>query len=164
MTPVSRAQFLRGDWQGRKPDLKPPWALAEPAFSNACDACGKCVSACDEQIVFISRSGIPSLNFAKGGCTFCGECSAVCETGALLRTHEPGELPWGLQAEISESCLAKRGTSCVRCIEECEYDAIVATPLLGGRTRLQVDTTVCTGCGMCVATCPTNVISLNNPA
>jgi len=164
MTLVSRAQFLGGDWRGQKPDFKPPWALAEPAFSNACDACGKCVPACNERIIFISRSGIPSLNFLKSGCTFCGECSAVCETGALLRTHEPGELPWQLQAVISESCLAKRGTSCVRCIEECEYDAIVASPLLGGRTRMQVDTTACTGCGMCVATCPVNVISLHYPA
>lgn len=164
MTPVSRAQFLRGDWRGQTPDHKPPWALAEPAFSNACDACGKCVSACHERIIVMSRSGVPSLDFSKGGCTFCGECSVACKPGALLRSHEPGEFPWDLQAAISESCLAKRGTSCVRCIEECEYDAIVASPQLGGRVNMQVDTTACTGCGMCINTCPVDVISLHSRA
>jgi len=164
MNSISRAQFLRGDWRGRKPDLRPPWALAEPAFSDACDGCGKCVTACEEKIIFISSRKLPLLDFSQGGCTFCGECSSVCETGALQQTHEPGELPWQLQAGISDNCLSKRGTSCVRCIEECEYDAIVARPALGGRTKMQIDHTVCTGCGMCIATCPVNEISLECPA
>jgi len=164
MNSISRAQFLRGDWRGKKPDLRPPWALAEPDFSDACDGCGKCVTACEEKIVFMSFRKLPLLDFSRGGCTFCGECSVVCETGAIQRAHDPGELPWQLQAGISESCLAKRGTSCVRCVEECEYDAILARPALGGRTRMQVDHIACTGCGMCIATCPVKEISMECPA
>lgn len=163
MNSISRAQFLRGDWQGQKPDLRPPWSLAEPAFSDACDGCGKCVTACKENIVFMSFRKLPLLSFLDGGCTFCGECSAVCDTGALQRTPKPGELPWRLKAEISVSCLAKQGTSCVRCIEECEYDAIVARPALGGKTNLQIDASVCTGCGMCISTCPVDSIQLKLP-
>lgn len=164
MNSISRAQFLRGDWRGEKPDLRPPWALLEPGFSNACDGCGKCVTACSEKIIFMSLRKLPRLDFSQGGCTFCGECSSECEPGVLQRTHEPGKLPWQLQASISKNCLAKRGTSCVRCIEECEYDAIVSTPALGGRTKMRVDHTACTGCGMCISTCPVDVISLKCPA
>lgn len=163
MNSISRAQFLRGDWRGQNFHLRPPWALAEPAFSSACDGCGKCVSACEEKIIFMSRRKLPLLDFSKGGCTFCGECSTVCETGALKRSHEPGQLPWRLQAGISDACLAKRGTSCVSCIEECECDAIVAGPALGGRMEILIDTMACTGCGICIKKCPVDAISLNNP-
>jgi len=163
MNSISRAQFLRGDWRGQKPDLRPPWALSEPAFSSACDGCGKCVTACEEKIISMSFRKLPLLDFSRGGCTFCGECSTVCETGALKRSLEPGQLPWRLQAGISGACLAKRGTNCVSCIEECEYDAIVARPALGGRMKMHIDAMACTGCGICIKTCPVDAISLNNP-
>ena len=163
MNSISRAQFLRGDWHGKKPDLRPPWALAEPAFSNACNGCGKCVTVCEEKIIFISIRKLPSLDFSRGGCTFCGECTHVCETGALLPTQKPDGLPWQLKARIDDYCLAKHGTSCVRCIEECEHDAIVAKPMLGGRSKMQIDNLVCTGCGMCVGICPVNAVSMERP-
>ncbi len=162
MKHLSRAQFLRGDWRGQHPDLRPPWALAEPGFSNTCDGCGKCVTACGEKIIFMSFRKLPLLDFTIGGCTFCGDCAAVCDSGALQHTHETGQLPWPLQADISAACLAKRGTACVRCIEACEVTAIVATPALGGCTDMRIDAAACTGCGMCVATCPTSAISLSN--
>jgi len=164
MKHVSRAQFLRGDWRGQHPDLRPPWALAEPGFSDTCDGCGKCVAACGEKIIFMSFRKLPLLDFTTGGCTFCGDCAAVCDSGALQHAHEIGQLPWPLQAEISAACLAKRGTACVRCVEVCEYDAIVAMPALGGRTEMHIDAMACTGCGMCIATCPVNAMALNNLA
>lgn len=164
MSTISRAQFLRGDWRGKKPDIRPPWALPEPEFSSACDGCGKCVTACKEKIISISFRKLPELNFSQAGCTYCGECSAVCAPGALHHKHQPGELPWQLKAVINDKCLARRGTNCVRCIEECEYDAIVAKPTLGGRINMRVDHSACSGCGMCISTCPVNEISLAYPA
>jgi len=164
MNSISRAQFLRGDWRGKKPDLRPPWALAEPAFFDACDGCGKCVTACAEKIIFISSRKLPLLDFSQGGCTFCGECANACETGALSHKHEPGVLPRQLLAGISAGCLAKLGITCVRCIEACEYDAIVARPALGGRTKMQINHQACIGCGMCISTCPVDEISLESPA
>ena len=163
MNSISRAQFLRGDWQGQKPDLRPPWALSEPAFSDSCDGCGKCVTACKEKIMFMSFRKLPYLSFIEGGCTFCGDCSSVCETGALQRTPQPGDLPWQLKAEVSISCLATQGINCMRCLEECEYDAVVTRPALGGKTSIQIDEGVCTGCGMCVSPCPVDAIHLKLP-
>lgn len=164
MNSISRAQFLRGDWRGKNPVLRPPWALSEPFFSNICDGCGNCVTACEEEIIFIPLRKLPQLDFSQGGCTFCKKCAEVCETGALKRSHEPNQRPWPLVAAISDMCLPKRGISCVRCIEECEYDAIVAKPVLGGRLKMHINHQPCTGCGICISTCPVEAISLKNLA
>lgn len=160
MNAVPKMQLLRGDIRSIKTDLRPPWSLAEDAFFRACDGCGECVTACEEKIIVLTPNKRPRLNFARGGCTFCGECASACDTGAIRRTHEPGELPWALQAGISDSCLEKRGANCMRCFEECEYDAIVAGTAPGGQRKVQVDKLVCTGCGMCIATCPVDEITL----
>lgn len=160
MNAIPRMQLQRGDLRGRKSDLRPPWALSEPAFSIACNGCGECVTACEQKIIFLSPNKLPRLNFSRGGCTFCGECSSACETGAIKRAHEPGELPWTVQAGITDSCLEKRGANCMRCFEECEYDAIVARQSSGGQRKVQIDKLVCTGCGMCIATCPVDEITL----
>jgi len=48
----------------------------------------------------------------------------------------------------------------MRCFEECEYDAIVARSAPGGTKSFEIDKLVCTGCGMCIATCPTDEITL----
>lgn len=155
MSSISRSQFLRGDWRGDKPELLPPWAIPEPGFSNTCDGCGDCVSACSEKIITISPRKRPQLDFSQRGCTFCGDCADVCNPGALLRTLP---LPRQLEAVINDSCLSKRGISCVRCIEECEHDAIVTQPALGGRIDLFIDQNLCTGCGSCVAVCPVSAV------
>ncbi|MCP4047714.1 MAG: ferredoxin-type protein NapF [Gammaproteobacteria bacterium] len=164
MKSISRAQFFRGDWHGKRPVLRPPWALSEPFFSDTCDGCGNCVTACEEEIIFISYRKLPQLNFSQGGCTFCNKCTEVCEAGALNRFHEPGERPWPLVAVISNMCLAKRGTSCVRCVEECEHNAITARLALGGRSKMQINPQTCTGCGMCISTCPVEALTLENLA
>jgi len=57
-----------------------------------------------------------------------------------------------------------RGTFCMHCIEDCEYDAIVAKPALGGRVSMRVDPKACTGCGVCIGKCPVNAIALANKA
>jgi len=161
MNLISRAQFLCGDWRGRDPYLRPPWALNEPDFSDICDGCGDCATACETSIILISSRKLPELNFSNGGCTFCGRCIEACETGALQRDHTSMECPWLQRATINDICLAKRGIGCIRCIEECEYDAIISRPAVGGKAEMEIRSSICTGCGMCYATCPANAISFS---
>jgi ferredoxin-type protein NapF len=160
MGSLTRAQFLRGDWSGSKPDLKPPWALPEPAFSEACDGCGDCVAACAQNIISITARKRPTLDFSSTGCTFCGDCVTACEPGALQRTLDGADSPWGITAQVARNCLATNGTACVRCVEECTEEAIIARPAPGGRTSMQINDDACTGCGMCVGVCPVDALSL----
>ncbi len=163
MNSISRIQFLRGDWLGKYPETRPPWALPEPAFSTLCDGCAKCERECEQKIIFISDSNLPQLDFSRSGCTFCAKCVEACETGALHQSPQDDSQPWQLQAELNNTCLAKNGINCARCIEECEHQAIVSKPTLAGRAIMQINETVCTGCGMCIKTCPVSAISLQKP-
>jgi len=165
MSSISRAQFLRGDWRSKKPDLRPPWSMPEPMFSDTCNGCGDCVTACSQEIISLSARKRPRLDFSQQGCTFCGDCVAACEPGALQNSTDAENQPLQILAAIDNNCLSKRGTYCERCIEECEHQAIVAKPAMRGRFDLWVEADLCTGCGFCVSGCPVDSISLiNRPA
>ncbi len=165
MNTISRAQFLRGNWRGHKPELRPPWALKEDLFAQACDGCGACIDDCPQHILHLAR-GLPRIDFSKGECTFCGACSDACPRGALDRVDGSDsakkQTPWPYFARISADCLALNGTSCVRCIESCAPEAIIARPMLGGRLQINIDDASCNACGACVAGCPVNAIKIQN--
>jgi ferredoxin-type protein NapF len=160
MASISRAQFLRGNWRGTETEIHPPWAVIPESFRAACDGCGECVTACQQNILALSVRGFPRVDFSTAECTFCGDCVSACPSGALSRKN-PGP-PWSIKARISNHCLAINGTSCVRCTEACEPEAILARPALGGRVNLSIDQDTCTGCGACVSTCPVKAISMQD--
>ncbi len=155
---VSRRQFLRGDFKSRLPPQRPPWALAEDLFINACSRCGDCVAPCPTRIIVIVR-GFPEVDFKRGECTFCGACAEACKDGALLN-DESQMWPWAIRAKIADGCLALRGVECRICGDHCTPGAIRFIPLLGGPPVAQVDESACTGCGACVAPCPASAISI----
>jgi len=155
---VSRRQFMRGDFKARRPPQRPPWALAEEYFLDACTRCGACVPVCPTRIIVVVR-GYPELDFKRGECTFCGACAAACKDGALPRPDTQA-LPWNIKAQIADNCLAQRAVECRICGDHCAVAAIRFSPRLGGPPVAEVDTGSCTGCGACVAPCPVTAISL----
>ena len=155
---VSRRQFLRGDFKTRRAPQRPPWALAEEPFLDACSRCGDCVPVCPTRIVVVVR-GYPELDFGQGECTFCGRCADACRDGALLRIAGQS-VAWTIKAKIAESCLAQRGVECRVCGDPCAVTAIRFSPRLGGPPLPQVVRDSRTGCGACVAPCPVSAISL----
>ena len=154
---ISRRQFLRGDLAGRKPALRPPWALDEAAFLHACTRCGDCAPACPTKIIVIER-GYPVVDCAQGECTFCAACVTACHTGALTKNGD--QRPWRIQAHIAPACMAFSNTVCRGCGDACMATAIRFRPRLGGAAVPEVDGEKCTGCGACVAPCPVKAISL----
>jgi ferredoxin-type protein NapF len=162
MKSISRAQFLRGDWRGDKPEIRPPWAGANEVFSAACNGGGDCVKACPRNILKLSPRGLPLVDFSNSECTFCGDCVDACPTGALHRDNKHHERPWQLTALISDQCLSINGTQCERCIESCPIDAIVARPALHGRMHMSIRDSVCNGCGACVNGCPVKAVSIQD--
>jgi ferredoxin-type protein NapF len=154
-TPDSRRNFLRGRFAPRTEPLRPPWALAETDFLQACTRCGDCVGACPTHI--ITRDvGYPTVDFTKGECTFCGDCAAACSPRALIRTGE--QSPWAACAVINEPCLARQRVECRICGDQCAAGAIRFPPLAGGIALPALDQERCTGCGACVAPCPVQAI------
>ena len=155
----TRRQFLGLGLKDRAIPLRPPWALDETFFIDACTCCGDCLSKCPEKILVLETTGgYPRVDFTLGECTFCKQCVDICPSHALN-----GELssPWQIRAKISDRCLARQHVVCRTCGEQCEAAAIRFNPALGGVSLPAIDLESCTGCGGCVAQCPTQAIEVN---
>ena len=153
---ASRRAFLRGRARQEAP-LRPPWAIAEPAFLEACTTCGDCIAACPEHVLLTGDGRFPEFDPMLGECSFCNACADACEVHALdLASIGP---VWMLRAQIADSCLARNGVTCFSCRDACGERAIRFAPAIGGALP-ELDLEHCTGCGGCVAVCPVSAISL----
>ena len=160
-----RRFFLRG---GVKPPPtpvsvpRPPWALPVAAFVQTCTRCDACVDACPQHILSRGDGGYPVVNFDSNGCNECERCVPVCVPNALVRL--PGHTPWAWRADIGPQCLAAQRIECRVCGEMCDAGAIRFRPTLGGVAQPVVSPDACTGCGQCVAPCPTQAVHMKTPA
>lgn len=153
---LSRRNLLRGRATSAAAAIRPPGAIPEPQFSDACTTCGDCVTACPQHIVVFGSGDFPEIDFRQAECTFCSECIDACGEGALSRTIQP---PWQLRLHVEDSCLAQRHVVCQTCGDVCDAEAVLFKPRLGAVAVPQIDQDACTGCGACVAACPENAIA-----
>lgn len=158
MISLSRRRLLAGASSVSGHLMRPPWAAPEGAFVSACSRCGDCLARCPTKILVRGSGGYPTLDFSRGQCTFCGECVAACKDGAL--NHQMGAEPWPARAAIAESCLAIQRVMCRICGDVCDVTAISFSIEPGGKAMPRIDVSACTGCGACVAGCPTRAISV----
>ena len=150
----SRRALLRGRLRDPLP-LRPPWALDEPRFGDACTGCGDCIAACPERVLVAAAGGLPRFDPGRSECTFCGDCVAACDAGAFDPALSP---PWDVRASVGDACLSAHGVVCSSCREVCPESAIRVPP--GARGAATVDADRCTGCGACTGICPANAITL----
>ncbi|GAB4345362.1 MAG: ferredoxin-type protein NapF [Gammaproteobacteria bacterium] len=160
MSRISRFDFLRGDFSGKRTPIRPPWACLETEFVEKCTRCDECVSACPEKIITTGRGGFPAIDFHLGECTFCGDCVVACKEGALHAVDGSFDdrSAWKNKASILTNCLALNGVECRVCGEQCESQAIRFQLVAGGVARPRIDHAACNGCGACVAPCPTDAV------
>jgi ferredoxin-type protein NapF len=139
---------------------RPPWArLGAEAFTKACTRCGDCLRACPRGVLRSGDGGFPEIDFSRQGCSLCGQCSQVCPSGAI--TPLAAQVPaFNWRVQVGETCLARKGIECRVCGEACEAQALRFVPARGGASTLRVLAERCTGCGECVAPCPTAAITL----
>jgi len=163
---ASRREFLKSfrkplvrNQEEETPHLvRPPYGLNESIFQSECPSCESkaCVASCDEKIIIILDDGTPTLDFSKNGCTFCDECANVCDANVLsLENIDTSEKINAMFRINYEGCVAHQGVICNSCKEPCIDDAI----LFNGMFNPVIDEDRCTGCGFCIARCPTQVIN-----
>ncbi len=159
---LARRDLLRG--RLNRPSaprvIRPPRAALEDRFLALCDGCAACAPACPEHVIRLDGERRPVLRFEHGECTFCDACTKVCPTGALA---EEGARTWTARAEISAKCLAVGGVHCRTCGDACPVSAISFHPIPDGRFLPLVAEASCTGCGACVAPCPSEAVTVIAP-
>ena len=160
MVDAARRGFLRGRPRPRT-ELRPPWALAENDFIDRCTRCNDCLKACPQDILVSGDGGYPSIDFTRGECTFCADCLSACQPQALLRRD--GEPPWPYKAAAGEACLARQQVECRSCGDFCPEGALRFPARAGGPALPVLLEDRCTGCGACLAPCPTAAISIGRP-
>ena len=149
--------------------IRPPGALPEPEFLDACVRCGLCVQACPYDTLRLADvgkpmpAGTPYFSARDTPCEMCQTipCAAACPTGALRPSlHDIRDADMGLALlSTPQRCLSHIGAAyCDSCVKAC--------PLKGQAIRMQkgrtargglfepvVDAEHCTGCGLCEKAC-----------
>jgi ferredoxin-type protein NapF len=132
-----------------------PWIIDAGQFLENCTQCADCISICPEEIIVKGDGGFPNINFDIGECDFCGKCAEICKEPIFTTTTES---PWQKKAVINHTCLAYEKIYCRSCAESCEVQAL--TFQVGISAVPKIDNDLCTGCGACVAPCPTKAIEV----
>lgn len=148
---LTRRALLTGRRQNQ---VSPPGFLGEKP--ELCRDCAICAEHCPTSIIVTSEYG-PRVDFARGECTFCGECRTHCPSGDALFAPV-ARFPHII--DIGEACLPRGGVDCQACRDACPTSAIRFRPRLGGPFLPELDASACTGCGACVVVCPVNAVSI----
>lgn len=142
--------------------LRPPGAVAEKDFLDACIGCGQCANVCPNKCIslFGLEGGIenlatPIITARAKGCILCMACTQVCPTSALekLEPTEEGKraVEMGVAVVSTDVCYSYAGRTCGVCYRAC--------PLPGKAMRLGlmetpiINVDECVGCGLCEQSC-----------
>ncbi|MEP7280350.1 MAG: 4Fe-4S dicluster domain-containing protein [Rubrivivax sp.] len=149
--------------------IRPPGALRESGFLEACVRCGLCVQACPYDTLNLADlgasvpAGTPYFVARQTACEMCITipCVAACPTGALRSSlTDITDAAMGL-AELSAPgrCLSTTGAAyCDSCFQACPVKGLALRmqpghTARGGNFTPFVDAGYCTGCGCCEAAC-----------
>ncbi|MCX8124993.1 MAG: 4Fe-4S binding protein [Spirochaetes bacterium] len=155
--------------------IRPPGALPETRFLDACIRCGQCMNVCPTNALHpcIGESGFygmftPRLISRIGYCDFtCTRCGNVCPTGAIreLSLKEKQKYVIGTAYIIRDICIPwSQAQNCIVCEEVCPVankaitlEKTIAKNKDGVTVELLlpvVHEDRCIGCGICENRCP----------
>ncbi|MBI4389266.1 MAG: 4Fe-4S dicluster domain-containing protein [Nitrospinae bacterium] len=145
----------------RVPLLRPPGAVSERQFLQACTRCDACIHACPKDAIRKAPKsfgmlvlGTPYIDPMKNPCVMCDglPCISACGDNALLPVPGgPADVRMGYAILDRAKCQAYGDTFCQQCVIDC--------PIPGAITQKDnkpiIHKDVCTGCGVCVRSCST---------
>lgn len=138
--------------------IRPPWVREDIEFTDVCTRCSACINACETQIIVKGDGGFPEISFNNSECTFCTLCAKHCPEDIFDLT----QTAWHIKAQIQENCLTYQGIWCQSCKDACEPRAINFTLSVGKAPSPTINLEQCTGCGACVAPCPSQAIAIKS--
>ena len=142
--------------------LRPPGALPEKAFVDACIGCGQCANVCPNKCITLyglegglENLATPKISARAQGCILCMACTQVCPTDALqkLEPTEAGKLAvkMGTAVLLEDVCYSYAGRTCGVCYRACPLPGKAMT--IGLFEQPTVHAEHCVGCGLCEQAC-----------
>jgi len=151
----------------RIPLIRPPGAISERQFLQACTRCDKCIHACPKDAIqrvpkkmgFLI-AGSPYIDPKKIPCVMCDDlpCIPACPDGALVPppNNDRMEVQMGYAILDKKNCQAYGDTFCQQCVIDCPIPGAI----IQKDNKPIIDKRTCTGCGVCVLSCSTVNIPL----
>ncbi|QKF82671.1 ferredoxin-type protein NapF [Halarcobacter ebronensis] len=137
--------------------IRPPYYKEIDSFLKGCNTCNKeCATSCEENIIIIKEDGTPTIDFSKGGCTYCDDCAKSCPN-EVLSVEYKRVIDVKVEIDILK-CMSWHNTMCFSCKDPCLDDAIKFL----GMFRPSIDEKLCTNCGFCLNICPSDAIKIIN--
>ncbi|GGA86042.1 ferredoxin-type protein NapG [Neiella marina] len=158
--------------------LRPPGAVDEAEFLDACVRCGLCVEACPYDTLKLATlfdaapMGTPYFEARTIPCEMCDDipCQQACPSGAISPELDSiDDARMGLAVLIDqETCLNWQGLRCDVCYRVCPLidEAITLEAQRNMRTGHHamfiptVHSDACTGCGKCEQACVLEVSAI----
>ncbi|MGH7143254.1 MAG: 4Fe-4S dicluster domain-containing protein [Planctomycetota bacterium] len=143
----------------------PPGAV--PNFYAVCTRCNECVASCPPWAIRKAGhdmgpqlEGYPLLIPSEAPCKLCPDlpCVKSCPVEALKPLPVAAVRLGALAVIDYATCSVPRGKPCDECIKICPVGAQAIQ--VDARGWPQVVADGCTGCGMCVAPCPTGAVRM----
>ncbi len=138
----------------------PPGAVQpETKFKSKCTGCGDCVFSCPYNAIFPVYDAelgknLPFMDMNSNACRMCSDwpCIQACKFDALKPFKSGEASKFGQAKGIFEYCINKNTDekTCNVCQEACPIEKTVRF-----RKNQPVFGRSCTGCGLCVQSCPT---------
>lgn len=145
----------------RVPLLRPPGAISERLFLQACTRCDECVHACPKDAIKKAPKsfgmlvlGTPYIDPLKKPCVMCDDlpCISVCPEAALLPVPSPADVKMGYAILDEKKCKAYGSDSfCQQCVVDCPIPGAITQV----NSRPVIHKNICTGCGVCMKSCNT---------